>query len=185
MNPKCFWQLLPTILLPYVTLLLVAIVILSTNMPVFEFILDHVFQENGLYILATLLILCMIAAVFSIAYFVLSIRKKWNPVSLAKFAMIIKWMQAPAYVAIFALGLIFAITLFTIPIAIIFVLVDCLTLVLTGLLPISAAVLAVRQGIFRTKDVLWIILLQFIFCADVLAATVFYKKLRNKQSINE
>ena len=105
--------------------------------------------------------------------------------SLAKFAMIIKWMQVPAYVAIFALGLIFAITLFTIPIAIIFVLVDCLTLLLTGLLTISAAVVAVRQGVFQTKDVLWIILLQFVFCADVLAATVFYKKLRNKRSVIE
>ena len=185
MNAKRVWLLLPTILLPYFTLLLVAIVILSTNVQVFAFIMDHVFQENGLYILAILLILCLIAAVFSITYFVMSIRKKWNPVSLAKFAMIIKWMQVPAYVAIFALGLIFAITLFTIPIAIIFVLVDCLTLLLTGLLTISAAVVAVRQGVFQTKDVLWIILLQFVFCADVLAATVFYKKLRNKRSVIE
>ena len=185
MNAKRIWLLLPTILLPYVTLLLAAIVFLSTNMPVFEFIMDRVFQENGLYILAILLILCLVAVVSSIAYFVLSIRKKWNPVSLAKFAMLIKWMQVPAYVAIFVLGLIFAITLFTIPIAIIFVLVDCLTLLLTGLLTISAAVVAVRQGVFRTKDVFWIVILQFIFCADVLAATVFYTKLRNKCSMIE
>ena len=104
MNAKRIWLLLPTILLPYFTLLLVAIVILYTKVQVFAFIIDHVFQENGLYILAILLILCLIAVAFSIAYFVLSIRKKWNPVSLAKCAMLIKWIQVPAYAAIFTLG---------------------------------------------------------------------------------
>lgn len=181
MNAKRFWLLLPTILLPYFTLLLLAIVILSTKVPVFEFIITHVFRENILYILAIMLIFCLIAVVCSVTCFVLSVRKGWSPVALAKCAMIIKWMQAPAYVMIFILGLIFAITLFTIPFAIIFVLVDCLTLVLTGLLTISAARIAVRQGVFQTKDVLWVILLQFVFCVDVLAATVFYIKLKNKQ----
>jgi hypothetical protein len=185
MNKKCFWLLLPCILLPYFTLLLVAIVFLSTDLAVFEFIMDRVFQENGLYILVVLLIFCLLAVVFSITYVVLSIRKKWNPVSLAKCAMLIKWIQVPAYAAIFTLGLIFAITLFTIPIAIIFVLVDCLTLLLTGLLTISAAVVAVRQGIFQTKDVLWIVILQFVFCADVLAATAFYRKLKKRAQQDE
>ena len=120
----------------------------------------------------------IIARVFIVSHFILSVRKRMNPVSLAKCAMVIKWIQVPAYLAIFALGLILAISLFTIPIAIIFVLVDCLTLLLTGLVTISAAVIAVRQDILQTKDVLWIILLQFVFCADVLTATVLFTKLR-------
>ena len=178
MNPKRTWLLLPTILLPYVTLLLAATLFLSPYSPAFEFIVDHVFQENALLILAALLAFCLIALAFSITHFILSVRKRMNPVSLAKCAMVIKWIQIPAYLAIFALGLILAISLFTIPIAIIFVLVDCLTLLLTGLVTISAAVIAVRQGIFQTKDVLWIILLQFVFCADVLAATILFTRLR-------
>lgn len=185
MNKKCFWLLLPCILFPYFTLLLVAIVFLSTDLAVFEFIMDRVFQENGLYILVVLLIFCLLTVVFSITYVVLSIRKNWNPVSLAKCAMMIKWVQAPAYIAIFALGLILAITLFTIPIALVFVLVDCLTLLLTGLLMVTAAVIAVRQGIFRMKDICWVIILQFVFCADVLAATAFYRKLKKKAEQDE
>jgi len=178
MNPKRTWLLLPTILLPYVTLLLAATLFLSPYSPAFEFIVDHVFQENALLILAALLAFCLIALAFSITHFILSVRKRMNPVSLAKCAMVIKWIQVPAYLVIFVLGLILAISLFTIPIAIIFILVDCLTLLLTGLVTISAAVIAVRQDILQTKDVLWIILLQFVFCADVLAATILFTRLR-------
>lgn len=180
MNKKNIWLLLPTILLPHVTLLMLAIVLLSTKVSVFEFILERVFREKGLYMLAALLVFFLIAVVLSITYFVLSIWKKWDPVALSKCALIIKWVQTPAYIVIFVLGFFLMITLFTIPFALMFVFVDCLTLFLTGLLTISAALNAVRQGVFQTKEVLWVVMLQFVFCADVVAATVFYAKLRKK-----
>ena len=185
MKQTCIWLLMPAILLPYITLLLAAILFLSPHSPAFEFIMVHVFQENALFILAALLVFCLIALSCSITHFILSIRNKWNPASLAKCAMVIKWIQIPAYLVIFVLGLLLAITIFTTAIAAVFVLVDCLTLLLTGMITISAAVIGVRQGIFTKKYVIWIILLQFIFCADVLAATVLYLKAGNKQPIIE
>ncbi len=185
MKQTCIWLLMPAILLPYITLLLAAILFLSPHSPAFEFIMVHVFQENALFILASLLVFCLIAVLFSTVHFILSVRKNWNPLSLAKCAMLIKWIQVPAYLVIFVLGLLLAITIFTTAIAAVFVLVDCLTLILTGMITISAAVIGVRQGIFTKKYVFWIILLQFIFCADVLAATVLYLKARNKQPIIE
>ena len=185
MNPKRIWLLLPTIILPYFALLLAATVFLSTYLQAFELVMERVFHENGLYILVVLLVFCLIAVVLSITFFLLSIRKNWNPVSLAKYAMVIKWMQVPAYIAILVFGLILAITLFTIPIAILFVLIDCLTLLLTGLLTISAAVNTMRQGIFQRKEILLIIILQFVFCLDVFATTVFYRKLRKHSHFDQ
>lgn len=185
MNKKNIWLLLPTILLPYMTLLMLAMVLLSTKIPAFEYVLERVFRENGLYMLAALLVFFLIAVVLSITYFALSIRKKWDPVALSKYAMIIKWVQTPAYIVIFVLGFFLMITLFTIPFALMFVFVDCLTLFLTGLLTMSAALNAVRQGIFQTKEVLWVVILQFVFCADVVAATVFYAKLRKKAELEK
>lgn len=185
MNKKKIWLLLPTILLPYMTLLMLAMVLLSTKIPAFEYVLERVFRENGLYMFAALLVFFLIAVVFSITFFVLSIWKKWDPVALSKYAMIIKWVLTPAYVVIFVLGFFLMITLFTIPIALLLVFVDCLTLFLTGLLTISAALNAVRQGVFQTKEVLWVVILQFVFCADVVAATVFYAKLRKKAKLDQ
>ena len=48
---------------------------------------------------------------------------------------------------------------------------------------ISSVIIAIRKNIFTFKEVFWVILLQFIFCADVIASVVFYIKL--KRLMNE
>ena len=71
-----------------------------------------------------------------------------------------------------------AITLFTIPFAVGLVVIDCLALFMTGLPIIASAVMAKRQGVFSLKEVFWVIALQFVFCADVIASVMFYLKLK-------
>lgn len=142
--------------------------------------MDSLFAGNGLYLVGAVLLYAVFAAVLSMLFAVKSIRKATAPVFLAKAAMIIKWCQVPAFLLIFVLGVMFAITLFTIPFALGLFLLDCLTVFLTGILTAAAAVNAVRLGLFRTKEVLWIVALQLVFCADVMAATAFYRKLKQR-----
>ena len=85
-----------------------------------------------------------------------------------------------AFILIFALGVVFLITVFTFGISVVLLLIDCLTVFLTGLFTIASAKIATRQGIFKPTEVNWVILLQFIFCADVISAIVFYRKLTQK-----
>lgn len=68
-------------------------------------------------------------------------------------------------------------TIFTIPFSIGFFLLDCLAVLLTGLLTTGAVINSIRQGLLTWKDTFWIIPLQFMFCADVAATIILYKKL--------
>jgi hypothetical protein len=185
MNKKNAWLLLPTMIFPYAVLLTVATIFLATEQPFFRVVMERAFHNNALYLLAALLLLCLLAAALTITYFALSICKKWGAVSLAKGAMIVKWVHVPAYIGIFIAGVCCFITVFTIPFAIAFVLLDCFTLFLTGLLTLSAAVNAVRQGAAQTKEVLWMVILQFVFCADVISATLLYAKLRKNTGLSK
>lgn len=178
MNKKKIWYIIPTALLPYLLLFALAVLLFSTKHTVFTFIMDYIFNSNAWNIVAVLLLYCLFAAALSIGCFVVSIRKGWEALSLAKYAMLVKLFQIPAYALIFVIGLLLAITLFTIPISVGLFLFNCICLLLTGLLTTAAVINAVRQGIFKSQEVVWMIVLQLVFCADVAASIILYIKLR-------
>ena len=178
MNKKRFWFIIPTALLPYLVLFALATVFFSTKYPFFERIMVSVFHGNAIILLIALSLYCLLAAVISIWGFVISIRMGWDCFSLVKSAMIVKLMQVPAYILIFVLSVLLATTIFTIPFSIGLFLIDCLTLYLTGLVTIAAAVNTVRQDKIKSTEALLIIILQFIFCVDIVASIVFYARLK-------
>ena len=177
MNKKRMWLLIPAALIPYITLGAVVFLLESTG-PVLSWIMDHLFFSNGLFFAAVILLVCLLAAALCVTCFVMSIRKKWDALWLAKTAMWIKLLQIPAYILIFALGMILAITLFTIPFAIVMFLMNCLSLAMTGLLNLSAVIAACREGKTSLKKSWWVIALQAVFCADVVASVLFYRHLK-------
>jgi len=162
-----------------------AAIFFSTKSPFFNYIMVSVFDSNALYLIGALLLYCILAGALSIVCFFVSMCKKWDAVSLAKTAMIMKLAQVPAYVLIFALGVVFLITIFTIPFSIGLFLIDCLSVFMTGLFVISSVIAAIRNNTFTRKEVIWVIALQFVFCADVISSVIFYIKLKraNKQRI--
>lgn len=184
MTKKNFWITVPILLLPYLALFTLAAVFLSTEIPFFRYIMESVFDSNALYLIGTFILFCIVTMVLSIICFVLSIYKKWDVLSLAKTVMIIKLVHIPAYVLIFVFGILLAITIFTIPFSIGLFLFDCLSLFLTGALMISAVINSIKQGIVKFKDILWIMILQFVFCADVVSAIIFYVKLKKTDNAN-
>ncbi len=141
--------------------------------------MNAVFLGNGLFLLAAMLLYGIFAGVLSILCFVHSIRKEWDACSLTKTAMIVKLCHVPAYVLIFVLGVIFALSVFTFPFALLLIFLDCVTLFLTGILSAAAVINAVRHGMFQLRELIWLLLLQFVFCADVVATMILYRKLSN------
>ena len=179
MTKKKFWLGIPTILLPYLALFTLATVFLSTKIDFFRYIMEYVFESNALYLIGTFILCCILTTILNIICFAFSIYNKWDALSLVKTMMIIKLIQIPAYVLIFVLGIILAITIFTFPFSIGLFLFDCLSLFLTGALVVSAAINSIKQGLFKLKDILWIMILQFFFCVDVISTIIFYVKLKN------
>ena len=179
MTKKKFWIVIPTILLPYLALFTLATVFLSTKIDFFRYIMEYVFGSNSLYLIGNFILCCILTTILNIICFAFSIYNKWDALSLVKTMMIIKLIQIPAYVLIFVLGIILAITIFTFPFSIGLFLFDCLSLFLTGALVVSAAINSIKQGFFKLKDILWIMILQFFFCVDVISTIIFYVKLKN------
>lgn len=178
MKTKRSLLILPAVLLPYVALMALAVIFFSADLPMFARIMESVFDNNGLILIAALLGYCLIAAALSIFCFFRSICKKWDALSLAKTAVIVKLVQIPAYIGVFVVGVLCTITVFTIPFTVGVFLLDCVTLFLSGLLTSAAVINAVRQNNRPFKQVFWVILLQFVFCADVVAAILFYHQLK-------
>ena len=124
-------------------------------------------------------IFAFISFVLNIIFFVLSITKKWDELYLAKVAMITKLIQIPSYIVIFVLGVFFTITIFTFVFSILMFFFDYLTLIMTGLINSAAVINASRKKAVSFGKNIWIIILQFVFCADVVASIIFYIKIKN------
>ena len=178
MNKKLLLIIIPIALFPYLILFAFATIFFSTEIPFFRWVMESVFDSNALLLIAALLLYFILTALLSIICFVVSIYAKWDALSLAKAAMITKLIQIPAYVLIFVLGFMFLITIFTYPFSIALFMLDCLSIFLTGLLVVAAIISAIRNNIFSFQEIFWIILLQFVFCADVISSVIFYNKLK-------
>jgi len=178
MNKKLFVLSIPTLLAPYAVIFSFVLIFLSNDVKLFETIMRSVFRDNGLLLIAVLAIYFLLTFALCIATFFISTFKFRDALSMAKTAMLIKLMQIPAYVVIFLLGLGAMLGIMTIPFAIALFWIDCLCLFLTGLPVLSSIICALRQGTIKFREVIWVIILQFVFCADVVAAIIYYKRLK-------
>ena len=92
----------------------------------------------------------------------------------AFFNMLIKLVQIPAYLAIFVLGVLFFLTIFTYAFSVFFVLFDCITIFLTGLVGLTANLRLYKErkcsGSFAALNSVC----QFVFCIDVISAVIVY-----------
>lgn len=180
MEKKRIWLFVPAALIPYFSLGVMAFIFSMGRVPASSWIMEHLFNDNIFYFVLVFLVYLLVATVLGVICFVKSIREKWEPVSLAKTVMWIKLIQIPAYVAIYVLGVVMAITLFTIPFAFVLFLLDCLAVAMTGLMNLSAVIGAYREGKTTLKKSWWVIVLQGIFCADVVASVIFYRMLKKQ-----
>ncbi len=170
--------MLPAAGMPYVILAAAAVVLFSADSAVARYIMETVFRGNALLLLGCALAYCAVAAALTVCCAVLAVVRRWDALSLAKTAMIIKCLQIPAYAIIFVLGVLMMITIFTLPFVLVFAAVNYLTLIMTGLLNSVAVVAAIRARMLTLKDTWWVIALQFVFCADVAASVLFYCRLK-------
>ena len=176
MNNKRFWFFVPAILFPYAVLAFLGILFFSSRMSLD--LMEVLFQNNIWYYLLAFLGYLLMAFGLCLGGFGLALGKKWDAASLAKTAWIVKLIQIPAYLAIFVLGVIFLTSIFLFAFTLVLMVLDYVSVLMSGMLTSAAVINGSRSGKIRLKSNIWIIVLQFIFCADVVAAGICHHRLK-------
>ena len=101
-------------------------------------------------------------------------------VKVVSINMVIKIAQIPAYVFIFVAGLACLLTIFTFGISIVFVILDCASIFLSGLVGVSAVMRCHEEGILGKTEMVVYCVLQFVFCLDVVSSIIMYRKAKVK-----
>lgn len=141
------------------------------------FLLDWI-GENLLLTFLLLGIWFFASLLANLAFLMLALGRQWSGRSLALASMVLKLIQIPAYVTVFLLGCIFALTIWLFAFVIVLFFLDCLTILLTGLIGLTASIRCagekrVSKGLCVANGIL-----SFVFCADVVLAIIFYVKSR-------
>lgn len=133
------------------------------------------------------LILCVMAVVINLysvvivmAYLIQAIRGKLNSKELITLTMVVKLVQIPAYVVHFVIGLIgMVLSVWGIGFVIWAILIDLLTIFLTGLIGTSAGISCFKDTVLSKREAMLYSFLCFIYCVDVIDCIVFFFKVRN------
>ena len=106
MNPKrILWAIVPMVLLPYLALLMLFAVFFSTRQPWLAWVMETLFFNNAWYLIAVLLLYCLLTVIIQIVVFTAVMRRRCDALSLAKGAVLLKLFQAPAYILILIAGI--------------------------------------------------------------------------------
>lgn len=167
--------LLPALLLQYIFLYLLFSFL--TVSPVIE----KAFNGNVLNILLFLAVFSLVALTGTMITFILSIVLKWDSKTTALVSMIIKLLQIPAYVVIFVLGVCFAFMVFTFAFVPFFIIIDVITIFMTGLIATSACIAGGREKKLSAVSATLFAIGQFFFCIDVALSIVAYVKIRKAE----
>jgi hypothetical protein len=154
---------------------------------------ESLFQNYGVYVFRTLFILYLAALICSVVSFIIGIVRKWSGEELLRTNMIIKLIHIPAYVLVFIIGLVNLIRLFTyllyenycFALTIILMVLNCMTIILTGLIGLCGVIRSYKENKFSRKEVFIHGFLQFVFCVDVISSIIAYKKARSQALTGE
>lgn len=107
---------------------------------------------------------------------------KYKAVSLARMNMIIKLVHIPAYLLHFAIG-IMGLLLGIFGFGFIFwaILIDLLTIGLSGMVGISACVSARKEGLISKSAAVLYAFMSFTYCVDFIFAIVLFVKSRKSK----
>lgn len=169
--------LLPSIFFPYV--LLFAIYCLYTG-----FLMEELFGNFILNLALWMLLYFAIAIAGLVMFIVLSIIKKWDYKEISKINMEIKLAQIPAYIAIFILGVLCFITIFTFGFTIFFFIYDIISIIMTGILGLLSIFIYFFKGKEKDTKIGLLAIGQFIFCIDIPASIILYKTFKHKDCGN-
>lgn len=173
-----YLKMIPVILYPYIYVVILAVFLMFMN------ILPEDYND------AALLGLLIIAIIYNLYSFIVVIvnavqtaKGKLTARQAARMNLIIKGIQIPAYIMHFILGFIgLAMSVWGIGIVFWAILIDLLTILLTGISSIGCSIRMRREGILSTAAAILMGIGSFIYCADVVIAIVYVVKTKKAKN---
>lgn len=181
---KKYLLLTPLALFPYLILLSMYLIFFQYELLAY---IEHLLIMEGFYIpivfiiLGMLLFLWLLSFVFLFVFSHCCSKQENGLLELARSNLVVKLIHIPAYLIIFILGIICLITVFTIGFSLAFIIFDCMTIFLTGMLGLCAILRGRSHGLFYGKRTIFFAVLQFLFCLDIVGAILLYRKVRATQ----
>lgn len=159
------------ILFPYFIVFLICSLF---NKSLMKYIYHNNFYLGLLYLFAFWLIAFISAIIISINNLV----NKADAVETAKINMVIKLVQIPAYLFVFVAGILCLLTIFTFALTFILAILDCASIVLSGLIGVSAVKRSYSDGSLSKPEMVIYCILQFVFCVDVISSIIVFRKTK-------
>lgn len=173
-------KMLPVMIYPYIYMVCLILVFLLGGV-----VGSDLVNEYGVLILLGIgVIVNLYSVVIVIAYLVQAIRGKLDSREMTALTMIIKLVQIPAYVIHFAIGLVgMVLSIWGIGFIIWAILIDILTIFLTGLVGTSAGISCCKDKVLSKGGATLYSFLCFIYCIDVIASIVYFFKVRKAHKL--
>lgn len=156
--------LIPTILFPY--LILFCMFCIFTG-----FLMEELFQGFAPVMLIYLAAWFITSLICNAVYIAVSVAKKCDRTELLKINMIVKIAQIPAYMAIFVLGVLCMMTIFTIGFTLFFIIFDLVSVFLSGTIGFGAVMTAKGE---KPPQFILLSLSQFVLCIDMPLSIVMF-----------
>lgn len=173
-----YLKMIPVIIYPYIYVVILAVFLMFMN------VLPSDDSD------AAMLGLLIVAVIYNLYSFVIVIvnavqcaRGKMTAKQSARMNLIIKGIQIPAYIMHFILGFIgLALSVWGIGFILWAILIDLLTILLTGISSIGCSIRMRKEGFLSTAAAILMGIGCFIYCVDVVIAIVYVVKARKKQA---
>lgn len=148
------------------------------------FLMENIFQNNAYLCLLILGILWIVAFICAVLTCAVSLIRKWDFVELCRINMLIKTISIPAYLFNFIFGTMCMITIFTFAISVILLVLETLSIVLSGVIGISAVRRSYDNKAISAGETFLYGILQFVFCVDVITSIIVFRKSKKKAKAN-
>lgn len=173
-----YLKMIPVIIYPYIYVVILAVFLMFLS------VLPSDFND------AASLGLLIVAVIYNLYSFIVVIvnavqgaRGKMTARQAARMNLIIKGVQIPAYIMHFILGFMgLAMSVWGIGFVLWAILIDLLTILLTGISSIGCSIRMRKEGILSTAAAILMGIGCFIYCVDVVIAIVYVVKARKKQA---
>lgn len=166
---KKFILIIPTVLFPYVALF--SMYCLSN-----DFIMEKFFQGRISMLMPSLILLWLVGFILTNTFMLRALKKKYDTKTLGKINMFIKLIHMPAYLVIFIMSIIFMVSIFTAGISVILLIIDIMTIILSGLVGLTTILRCRIDKTLNNKSTVLHSILQFVFCIDVISSIIVYGK---------
>ncbi len=168
-------RLLPLIVFPYAYLILL---IMAVYTP------DVLEIGNGKMIAAIVIAYLIVTLASTIGGSIYAAKSSMPPLTAAKLNFIVKAAQIPAYIFHFLLGLVGTVmSVWGIGFILFAVVIDLVTITLTGIHAIGCVVKVRRNGAVSLKAAVFAGICSFIYCIDLAAAFIIFKEIKNSKNM--